>query len=73
MSMALRYDHALGCPGYYDQEFIKVEGITHSQRLAGTLSIMRQLYDEVTGHGFYSPDKEENYASMMDSALKHET
>ena len=53
MSMAIRYDHALGCDGYYDQEIFKSSGMTHEQRLKSTLATMRQLYEEVAGYGFY--------------------
>lgn len=71
MSMALRYDHALGCDGYYDSP---ESGITHAQRLKSTLSTMRQIYEEVAGTGFYAPDKESSYAVMIpiDSATKGE-
>lgn len=64
MSMAIRYDHALACPGYYDQEIFKSSGVTHQQRLESTLITMRQLYEEVSGYGFYSEDREEHYAAM---------
>jgi hypothetical protein len=60
MSMAIRYDHGLGCPGYYDQ----FGDGNHQRRLESTLRTMRQLYEEVTGTGFYSPDKEAYYANM---------
>lgn len=50
MSMALRFDHGLGCGGYYDALYGDGE---HEKRLASTLLIMRQLYEEVSGHGFY--------------------
>lgn len=59
MSMAIRYDHALGCPGYYD---MLGEGM-HQKRLAGTLTTMRQLYEEVSGNGFYRPALEAEYAN----------
>lgn len=49
-SMALRYDHGLGCDGYYDMLYGDGE---HNKRLESTISIMRQLYEEVSGHGFY--------------------
>ena len=70
MSMALRYDHALGCEGYYDQEIFKSSGVTHKRRLESTLSTMRQLYDEVAGCGFYKPEKESEYAGMLENSLK---
>lgn len=63
MSMALRYDHGLGCPGYYD---MLGEG-QHQKRLDAALTLMRQLYEEVSGHGFYSPDSEHRYVEMMGS------
>ncbi len=57
LSMAVRYDHGLGIPGYYDQELFAGSGITHAQRLQGALSTMRQLHEEVVGKGFYRPSK----------------
>lgn len=69
MSMALRSDHGLGCPGYYDQQPFKdsPKG-NHARRLEATISVMRQLYEEVAGYGFYSPDKEAGYVEMYDAA-----
>ena len=61
MSMALRYDHGLGCPEYYDM-FGEGE---HVKRLESTLTTMRQLYEEVSGYGFYSPEREEFYTDML--------
>lgn len=66
MSMALRSDHALGCPGYYDQEMLRYPGApTHQQKLDAALREARQQYEEVVGSGFYSPDKEVSYAAML--------
>jgi hypothetical protein len=53
MSMAIRYDHALGLPGYYDGALFSGSGVTHAQRLESTLRTMRQLWEEVVGQGFY--------------------
>lgn len=64
MSMALRYDHGLGCPGYYDT-MPTYNGETHAKRLEATITTMRQLYEEVSGYGFYRPDCEEEYAAMV--------
>ena len=66
MSMAMRFDHALGCPGYYDSELMQAvnHGISHARMLESTLSQMRQLYEEVSGHGFYRPEKEAEYAAI---------
>lgn len=70
MSMAMRYDHALGAPGFYDQfaQFGLGHGITHAQRLDGTLRTMRQLYEEVSGHGFYSPERDAWYVEQASAA-----
>jgi hypothetical protein len=69
MSMAIRYDHALGCPGYYDSSPFRTIGATHKQRLESALGTMRQLWEEVSGSGFYSIDKDEQYASMAREIL----
>jgi hypothetical protein len=71
MSMALRYDHALGIPGYYDDLPIQL-GMSHDERLKSTLSMMRQLYEEISGQGFYRPEREAEYASKMSGELKVE-
>jgi hypothetical protein len=67
MSMAIRYDHGLGMPGYYDSlnaAGLTAHGLTHKQRLESALRTMRQLYEEVSGHGFYSPEREAAYAAQ---------
>jgi hypothetical protein len=63
VSMAIRYDHSLGVPGYYDQ-FKEGNGTTHAGVLASVIRIMRQLHEEVVGTGFYKPEKEAEYAAM---------
>lgn len=65
MSMALRLDHALGCPGYYDQEFLAMPGVSHARRVEVALENMRKLYEEVTGQGFYRPEIEDKYAALV--------
>lgn len=55
-SMAVRYDHGLACPGYYDQAMFKSD-ISHKERLESTVRTMRQLHEEVVGVGFYKHDK----------------
>ena len=55
LSMAVRYDHGLGMPGYYDQALFSASGVTHAERLECTLVTMRQLHEEVVGTGFYRP------------------
>lgn len=60
MSMALRYDHGLGLPGYYD-----MSDTPHAQRLESTLGTMRQLHEEVVGTGFYQPEKDDQYRAML--------
>ena len=63
ISMAIRYDHGLAIPNYYDNMPIQL-GATHKQRFDRAISIMRQLYEEVSGYGFYSADKEAQYLAM---------
>lgn len=46
-NMALRYDHGLGCDGYYDQAFFGNSSGDHQRRVESTLRQMRQLYEEV--------------------------
>jgi len=72
MSMAIRYDHALMSPDYYDQSIFgeDVEKGNHEKILRATLATMRQLYEEVSGHGFYSPEKEEEYAALVPDSMK---
>lgn len=71
MSMAMRYDHAIGMPGYYDQGIQAWDGISHARRLESIMSTMRQLYEEVSGHGFYSPEREDSYRAMYEAAIAH--
>lgn len=54
-SMAIRYDHGLGLPGYYDQPIFGAENVGHARRLEATITTMRQLHEEVVGTGFYRP------------------
>ena len=65
-SMAIRSDHGLGVPGYYDQPFLLKmnHGVGHARRMECAIAEMRKLYEEVVGTGFYSADKEEGYAAM---------
>lgn len=63
VSMAIRDDHGLGVAGYYDTLPIQF-GPTHAQRLESAIRCMRQLYEEATGQGFYTADKEDHYASI---------
>ena len=51
-SMAVRYDHGLGVPGYYDNPMFL--GAGHKRRMESTISQMRQLHEEVVGTGFYA-------------------
>lgn len=65
MSMALRSDHGLGCPGYYDQEIFGEKMATHADMVESAITQMRQLHEEVVGTGFYDPTKEEEYRTFM--------
>lgn len=68
MSMALRADHALGMPGYYDQPLIARKGVTHARRLELALAEARKMHEEVVGSGFYAPEREGFYFAMLPSA-----
>ena len=54
-SMAIRYDHGLGLPGYYDT-FPDTDEGAHERKYQATIRIMSQLYEEVSGYGFYKWD-----------------
>ena len=64
VSMAIRLDHGLGCPGYYDSPAFSASGLTHKRRLEAATSTARQLWEEVVGQGFYSPQREQYYAQL---------
>lgn len=64
MSMAIRHDHALGCPGYYDQPLFAGQQISHQQRLDAALREMKRLHEEVVGRGFYQSDREAAYVQL---------
>lgn len=67
MSMALRSDHGLGCPEYYDQEMFgaKLYPMTHADMVESAITQMRQLHEEVVGTGFYDVTKEDEYRTFM--------
>jgi hypothetical protein len=66
MSMAIRHDHGLGVPGYYDQPLMQRanHGVSHARMVECALSDMRKIYEEVVGSGFFSSAKEADYAAM---------
>lgn len=66
MSMAIRRDHALGCPGYYDLDMFTAGGhVGHQRILEVAISEARKQHEEVVGTGFYSAEKEAGYAAML--------
>jgi hypothetical protein len=69
VSMALRQDHGLGVPGYYDNMPFAAVSVSHARRLQCALDSMRQVYEEVSGHGFWSPENECEYVAMHKAAL----
>lgn len=76
ISMAIRMDHGLGIPGYYDQPMFGSDGPTHKQRLDAALSTARQMWEEATGRGFYRPEKEAEYVKRAEDSLigkRHES
>ena len=68
-SMAIRYDHGLGIPDYYNQPLNRPDYVDkyedwHSRKLDSTIRTMRQLHEEVVGTGFYKPHKEDYYKKI---------
>lgn len=63
-SMAIRRDHGLGCPGYYDAPVFGAENVGHQRRMEVAIGEARQQYAEVVGNGFYSLDREGHYAGL---------
>lgn len=74
MSMAVRMDHALACPGYYDQPMQQVGagGQSHAQMLEAAMRQMRQIYEEVSGYGFYRPERDDEYVALHDATQASE-
>lgn len=70
-SMAIRYDHGLGCPGYYDQPIFGAENVGHERRLQSTLTTMRQLHEEVVGTGFYRAPRVGSGSQIADANPKN--
>lgn len=64
-SMAIRYDHGLAVPGYYDLEFFNNESGMHQQQIEAAISTMKQLHAEVVGEGFYRPELEDKYNEWL--------
>ena len=52
LSMAIRFDHGLGVQGYYDDPMFGPP--SHQKRLERTMRTMNQLYEEVSGGGFFT-------------------
>lgn len=69
ISMAIRSDHGLGVPGYYDQALFANQGISHAQRFDAEISSMRQLYEEVTGAGFYQHSNAQRYLDIAEQTV----
>jgi hypothetical protein len=69
-SMVVRFDHGLGLDGYYDQPIFASSGLTHKKRRDGAIVTMQQLYEEVSGYGFFAwPECERLPAGIGPSQL----
>ncbi|WP_232629104.1 hypothetical protein [Methylobacterium sp. Leaf118] len=70
MSMAIRYDHAIGMPGYYEWKTIPGLGtrepVRHARILSNRLGTMRKIWEEVSDQGFYSPEREAEYIAWAE-------
>lgn len=60
ISMALRYDHGLLAPGNTFRPAVTPAAMD------ATLRQMRQLYEEASGHGFWSPENDCEYVARLD-------
>lgn len=69
VSMAFRYDQGLTIPGYYNELHMLTRGRTptYQQKLDTALSLMRNIYEEISGHGAYTPEREAEYAALLAS------
>lgn len=61
-SMCMRYDHGHGLRGMVvrDGKFELETTEEHQRRQEANRRIMRQLYEEVSGYGFYNYPTDEN-------------
>lgn len=75
MSMAMRHDHAIGAPGYYDQPIFSRQrgGVSHKDRLNLCIQEMGKLYEEVAGYGFYRPQREQEYLRKLEECRRSDT
>lgn len=64
-SMAMRYDHGIFLSPDPRSSLLPVSEEARARRISSTISTMRQLHEEVVGTGFYSPDRETQYASYV--------
>lgn len=67
MSMAVRSDHGLGVPGFYDSlpGIWPGGSVTHAQRVEAAIVSMRQILEEAAGTGFYRPERDAAYIDMI--------
>jgi hypothetical protein len=68
VSMAIRDDHGLGVPGYYDNPMFKPARALiapHQKRMESAMARMRQLYEEAIGLDFYQPEREDEYRKLI--------
>lgn len=70
VSMAIRSDHGLGVPGYYDQKILGGNGVSHEKQFEAAIREMAQVYEEVTGEGFYSQSREQQYLDIADQTAQ---
>lgn len=69
MSIAVRLDHGLGMSGYYDNPIFRAAGTaSHLRRLRWALREARKVYSEVSGNGFYHPEREQQYVQLLRDA-----
>lgn len=70
MSMALRLDHGLGCPGYYDTALLGGQPGVHAMRIEAAMRDMGKVYEEVVGRGFYCEKRAEWYLGLAGAPIE---
>lgn len=70
VSMAIRDDHSLAMPEDVGSGGLGgFHALPIGLRRESAIRRMRQIYEEISGHGFYSGDKEGFYAGWMGNAI----
>jgi hypothetical protein len=72
MSIAMRFDHAIAMPGFYDQQMLGGKPGDHARRLSSLIADARRAHEEIVGKGFYAPEREDDYKASLLAASQGE-